>query len=215
MGLFRPVTGQLYLFYWLLQPTCGFLASSFLRFRDHTQGRTTVGRTPLDEWSARRRDLNLTNTQHSRQTSMPPGGIRTLNSSKRTAADLCLRPLGHWDRLTTMVCIDNYKSCFITLLSRRYTEWHFHCWDHWEKHHNGKNHNKLHSLLNAPTILLCTKITVPNYWFSFLFEQKKIQNPLLEDATLIPSDLELHQIEPITCYYSSAYRDPDLETYQW
>jgi hypothetical protein len=25
------------------------LASSFLRFRDHTQGRTTVGRTPLDE----------------------------------------------------------------------------------------------------------------------------------------------------------------------
>jgi hypothetical protein len=25
------------------------LASSFLRFRDHTQGHTTVGRTPLDE----------------------------------------------------------------------------------------------------------------------------------------------------------------------
>ena len=25
------------------------LASSVLRFRDHTQGRTTVGRTPLDE----------------------------------------------------------------------------------------------------------------------------------------------------------------------
>jgi hypothetical protein len=36
------------------------LASSFFRFRDHTQGRTTVGRTPLDEWSARRRDLYLT-----------------------------------------------------------------------------------------------------------------------------------------------------------
>ena len=33
------------------------LASSFLRFRDHTQGRTTVGRTPLDEWSARRRAM--------------------------------------------------------------------------------------------------------------------------------------------------------------
>jgi hypothetical protein len=25
------------------------LTSSFLRFRDHTQGRTTVGRTPLEE----------------------------------------------------------------------------------------------------------------------------------------------------------------------
>jgi len=29
-------------------------------FFDHTQRRTTVCRTPLDEWSARRRDLYLT-----------------------------------------------------------------------------------------------------------------------------------------------------------
>jgi len=28
-----------------------------LMFLDHTQRRSTVGRTPLDEWSARRRDL--------------------------------------------------------------------------------------------------------------------------------------------------------------
>jgi hypothetical protein len=48
-------------------------APSFTRFLDHTQRRTTVGRTPLYEWSARRRDLYLTipNT-HNRQTSMPP-----------------------------------------------------------------------------------------------------------------------------------------------
>ena len=32
-------------------------ASLFTRFLDHTQRRTTVGTTPLDEWSARRRDL--------------------------------------------------------------------------------------------------------------------------------------------------------------
>ena len=32
----------------------------FLMFLDHTQRRTTVGRTPLDEGSARRRDLYLT-----------------------------------------------------------------------------------------------------------------------------------------------------------
>jgi len=31
----------------------------FLMFSDHTQRRSTVGRTPLDEWSARRRDLYL------------------------------------------------------------------------------------------------------------------------------------------------------------
>jgi len=31
----------------------------FLMFQDHTQRRSTVGRSPLDEWSARRRDLYL------------------------------------------------------------------------------------------------------------------------------------------------------------
>ena len=35
-------------------------ASSFMRFLDNTQRRTTVGRSPLDEWSARRRVLYLT-----------------------------------------------------------------------------------------------------------------------------------------------------------
>jgi hypothetical protein len=37
---------------------------------------TTVGRTPLDEWSARRRDLYLTtHNTHRRQTSMLQGGF--------------------------------------------------------------------------------------------------------------------------------------------
>jgi len=31
----------------------------FLMFLDYTQRRSTVGRTPLDEWSAGRRDLYL------------------------------------------------------------------------------------------------------------------------------------------------------------
>jgi hypothetical protein len=44
-----------------------------LMFLDHTQRRSTVGRTSLDEWSARRRDLYLTtHSTHNRQTSMPP-----------------------------------------------------------------------------------------------------------------------------------------------
>ena len=54
------------------------MASSFLRFLDHAQRHNTVGRTPLDEWSARRRDLYLTtHNTHNRQTSMPPVRFET------------------------------------------------------------------------------------------------------------------------------------------
>ena len=57
-------------------------ASSFTRFLDHTQLRTTVGRTPLDEWSARRRDLYLTtHNTHNRKTSMPPVGFEPTTSA--------------------------------------------------------------------------------------------------------------------------------------
>ena len=60
---------------WHCGPTWA-MASSFLRCLDHTQRRITVGRTPLDEWSARRRDLYLTtHNTHNRQTSMPPVGF--------------------------------------------------------------------------------------------------------------------------------------------
>ena len=46
-------------FLWPCDPT-RVMASSFTRFLDHTQRRTAVGMTPLDKWSARRRDLYLT-----------------------------------------------------------------------------------------------------------------------------------------------------------
>jgi hypothetical protein len=47
------------------------LFASFKRFLDHTQRRTTVGRTPLHEWLARPRYLYLTtHNTHKRQTSM-------------------------------------------------------------------------------------------------------------------------------------------------
>jgi len=47
-----------------------------MKFSNHIQRRTTVGRTPLDEWSARRRNFYLTiNNTHNRQTSMPPVGL--------------------------------------------------------------------------------------------------------------------------------------------
>ena len=89
----------LYYFLWRCSPTRA-MASSFLRFLDHTQRRTTVGRTPLDEWSARRRDLYLTtHNTHNRQTSMPQAGFEHRRSQqRRAAADRRLRPRGHWDR---------------------------------------------------------------------------------------------------------------------
>jgi hypothetical protein len=50
-------------------------------YRSHTTTHT-VGSTPLDEWSARRRDLYL--TTHNRQTSMPPVGFEpTISKGER------------------------------------------------------------------------------------------------------------------------------------
>jgi hypothetical protein len=59
----------------------------------------TLGRTPLDEWSTRRRDFYLTtHNTHKRQTFHARRGIRTRNPTKRATVDLRLRPRSHWDR---------------------------------------------------------------------------------------------------------------------
>ena len=80
------------------QPPHWARASSFTKFLDHTQRRTAFGRTPLDEWSARSRELYLTEHNTQKQTDIHvPGGIRTRNLSMRAAADLRLRTRGHWD----------------------------------------------------------------------------------------------------------------------
>ena len=77
------------------------MASSFLRFLDHTQRRITVGRTPLDEWSARRTDLYLTtHSTHNRQTSMPLVGFEpTISAGERPqtyALDRAVTGTGLW-----------------------------------------------------------------------------------------------------------------------
>jgi len=61
------------------------MASSFLIFLDHTQRRTTVSRTLLDESLARRRDLCMTtHNPHNRQISMPPVGFEsTISAGER------------------------------------------------------------------------------------------------------------------------------------
>ena len=62
-------------------------------FLDHTQRRTIIGRTPLDEWSARRRDLYLTtHDTHNRQIFMPPVGFEpTISAGERPQAARLLR----------------------------------------------------------------------------------------------------------------------------
>jgi hypothetical protein len=81
------------------------MVSSFMKSLDHTQRHTTVGRTSLHRWSARRRDLYLTthNTQH-RQKSMPAAGFEPIHlAGKRLQTE---RPLGpaaetHNQRIST------------------------------------------------------------------------------------------------------------------
>jgi hypothetical protein len=59
----------------------------------------TLGRTPLGEWSARRRNLYLTaHNIRKRQTSMPAAGFEPPNPSNLAAAKLRLRRHGHWSQ---------------------------------------------------------------------------------------------------------------------
>jgi len=60
------------------------MASSFTRFLDHTQRRSTVGgRTSLDEWSARRRDHYLTTLTTDKHPCRPVGFEPTISAGKR------------------------------------------------------------------------------------------------------------------------------------
>jgi hypothetical protein len=106
--IMRSIYNHIFFFLWRCGPTWA-MASSFLSFIDHTQGRTTVGRSLLDERSARRRDLYLTtHNTHTRQTSVSSGS-RTNNLSRRAVADPRCRPLGHWD--WPFITILSNKNC--------------------------------------------------------------------------------------------------------
>ena len=79
-----------------------YMEHPFLVFLDHTQRRSTVGRTPMGEWSSRRRDLYLTtHDTHNRQISMPPVGFEpTISAGERQgrspAEILGSNPTGAW-----------------------------------------------------------------------------------------------------------------------
>jgi hypothetical protein len=95
-GVSVPV-GTFFFLQWRKRPPVGQGLLIVEASHDHTQTHTTLGRTPLDEWSARRRDLYLTtHDTHNRQTSMLSAGFEpaiTASERPKTHA-LDARPLG-------------------------------------------------------------------------------------------------------------------------
>jgi len=86
--------------------------SGLPHYRVHTitLRHTTLGRTPLEELSARRRDLYLTTHNiHKRQASMSAAGFESANPSKRAAADPRLRLRGQWG--SAFFQIMRFKDC--------------------------------------------------------------------------------------------------------
>jgi hypothetical protein len=90
---------------------------------------TTLGRAPLYEWSACRRDFHLTtHNTHKRQTSMPPPGFEPAIPASECPQNH-LKPRGQWDRLTVELVLNtaweqirNYKVWKQTI-SARVTLW--------------------------------------------------------------------------------------------
>jgi len=91
----------------------------YLTLITHNDARTHTHiprRTPLDEWSARRRELYLrTNSTHRRHIHAS-SGIQTRNPNKQAAADPRLRPRGHRVHLNLARNCQKYKSHLIDSL---------------------------------------------------------------------------------------------------
>ena len=96
------------------------MASSFLRFLDHTQQHITVGRTSLDKRSARRSDLYLTtHNTHNRQTSMPLVGFEpTISASERQQTytlDRAATGTGTMNTLRPFITNQSFKKNFTVI----------------------------------------------------------------------------------------------------
>jgi hypothetical protein len=82
-----------------MAPTASSWPAPHYRGFTITLRHTTFGTTPLNEWSAWRRDLYLTtHNTYKRQTSTPPAGFEPANPASERPQTHTLRQRGHWDR---------------------------------------------------------------------------------------------------------------------
>ena len=90
------------------------MAPPFTSSLDRTQRRTTVGRTPLDEWSARRRDLYLTtHNTHNRQTSIPSVGFEPAIPAGERPQTYALDRAATWTGLKQCTLLPQLYSSFL------------------------------------------------------------------------------------------------------
>jgi hypothetical protein len=107
--LFREVNNQG--FAKLIPSSPGRTAPSWPRHLHYlgftiTPRHITLGKIPLDEWSAGRRDLYLTiHNTHNRQISMPPAAPKSQQASGSRPTPQTARPLGPATKLARMFTI--------------------------------------------------------------------------------------------------------------
>jgi len=82
------------------QPLVGQCLLTLEASRSHSR-HGTIGRIPLDEWSAQRRDLYLAKHNSQETDIHGPGKIQTHNPNKRAAADPDFRAHRHSHRPAT------------------------------------------------------------------------------------------------------------------
>ena len=117
-----------FVFLWRCGPT-RTMASSFTRFLRHAQRRTTVGRTPLDEWSALRRDLYWTTHKHPcPQRDSNPKSQQESGSRPTPQTGTQLLTMYHWN-VPLGSCLLSFTSAVpgrsLTASSRRFRRRHF------------------------------------------------------------------------------------------
>lgn len=108
--------------YWNFFCHCGpkrALTSSSLKFLDHTQRHTPIGRASLDDRSARRGYPLLDHTKpHNRQTSMPPAGFEpTISVGERLqtcALVLAATETGNEKNTRFNVLVTVLQTCSVT-----------------------------------------------------------------------------------------------------
>ena len=111
----------IFFFLWRCYPT-RVMASSFLRFLDHTQRRTTIRRTALDDWCY---DIifhnSLLRTIHRIPKSVDAVGKSTCEISSKTLEELC-------NKASVSKTEKKRKSQALCLaITRRVVSWHNSC----------------------------------------------------------------------------------------